>query len=267
MVKPITPSHGAAPQKSGIGMIYKYIAVVLVCLTVGAAAGYMISGTRTSTTTLSGPIRVGENMVYGIYAGGSSIGTLNLWVDNTETFDGGETYVANYTLIIGTTTQGAMRVDENGRIRHAILVQASGGALSWATVIAYSYVLGMMRMIVEDNRVPENYGTSDTTYVMSVETTVPIGLWYLLRADNMSIGRQRAFYINNLPEGLPLIPARTTVTGEETVQTPLGSFECWTVYGENTTANMWVAKDGSRIVKASETVDNITLTYTLESYS
>ncbi len=248
--------------------IYNYAAIAVAFLLIGVASGYLIAPVG-QTASLSGPIRVGENIGYGIYAGANKVGTLNLWVDNIETFDGVQTYTARYSFVLTTTAQaGFMRIDNNGLLRHTKIVQAVGEGIQWSAEIYYSYTGGVLRAITEDNRVPENYTQVDNVAILSFETIVPIQLWYMLRAAPLTTGYQRSFLINILPESTTVIIASVTVAGEETVSTAaLGSFNTWKVQGTNTTSTLWVAKDGSRIVKAEEQVGGTTWTYVLESYS
>ncbi len=250
--------------------IYTYVSIAVTFLLVGVASGYLVAPII-QTSSLSTPIRVGENIGYGIYAGANKVGTLTLWVDNIETFDGVPTYTARYSIVLTSAAQaGLLRIDNNGILRHARIVQAVGDGIQWSSEIYYSYIGGVMRVIYEDNRVPENYAQVDNSAVMgvNVEIAVPIHVWYMLRTTTLTTDYQKTFVTNILPEGTNAVISSFVVAGEETVSTAaLGSFSTWKVQGTSTFSNMWVTKDGSRIVKVEEQVGDATYTYVLESYS
>ena len=196
--------------------------------------GYLLL-TGPFPTRVSGPIRIGENQTYGVYVGGNRLGTMVSWVEGTESFDDVQCYVARYSLTIGNAAQaGRMLFDQGGRLRYAKIAVADNEGLKWTTEIGYSPALGVMRVIVEDNRVPENYRVYDNTVVTPGEVMVPIHPWYLFRVENLYSGYQRSFYVNSLPIATTVVPAKISVTGEEKVETPAGSFDCWTLQGENT---------------------------------
>ncbi len=212
-------------------------------------------------------IGVGEEMVYGVYVGGNRAGTMTFWVEGTESFDGVACYVGRYSMMVGDTVQaGRMVFDKQGRLRHAKIALVENRSLKWSTEIGYSRAVGVMRIIFEDNRNPENYSVTDNAVLMPGETVLPAYLWYRLRMENLGLGYQLEFYINVLPQATTLVPARVAVRGEERVDTPIGRFDCWVIKGENTTSGFWITKDRRLVVKAVEEAEGVSWLYVLEKH-
>ena len=110
------------------------------------------------------------------------------------------------------------------------------------TEIGYSYLLNVARVIVEDNRNPENYRELDNLLRLPGETFVSECLWYLLRLEDLHLGYERGFYVHSLPEATLLGAASVEVTDEELVSTPAGNFDRRIVKGTNVTDRLWIAK-------------------------
>ena len=255
------PEKEAEPERRRFRLDYRNVALILGCVALSVVGYLILTGPR-------GPIRIVEKQTYGVYAtGGNKIGTMVSWVEGTESFDGVGCYVARYSLTIGNAAQaGRMLFEKGGRLRHAKIAVADDEGLKWTTEIGYSPALGVMRVIVEDNRVPENYHVHDNTVATPGEVMVPIHPWYLFRIENLYPGYQRSFFINALPMATTVVSAKISVTGEERVETPAGSFDCWALKGENA-VNLWIAKGERLVVEAIEQVEGVSWTYVLETYT
>lgn len=219
------------------------------------------------------PIWVGEEQNYGTYVKNGRVGTLTAWIEGMEKFDGVECYVARYMLTFGDTARaGRLKFDREGRLRHVKVALVENKALKWTTEVGYSPATDTMRVIIKDNRDPENYSESDDILRVPGETLVPEYLWYLIRLERLQPGYRREFYLNCMPEAGTIFSAGVAVIGEEKIQTSAGLFDCWVVRGENTRLapwpidRVWVAKDGKFVVKAVELQDDIQFEYFLESY-
>jgi hypothetical protein len=217
------------------------------------------------------PFRVGENLIYGAYLGGDRVGVMNFWIEGEETFGDARCYVVRYSLevpVLNAARAGRLLIDGEGKLRHAKIAYAEGGALRWATEIGYSYALGVMRVIVEDNRAPENFSKKDDSVVIPGETFVPAHLWYLLRTEEVEEGYERRFFVNLLPDATEVMRASVTIVGIEDIATPAGTFDAWVVEGENIAEKLWIERGSGvvvkAVIKAVERVEEVTWTYVLE---
>lgn len=240
--------------------------IILACVVVLSVGGYLF-------LTPGPPIRVGENMVYGIYVGDSRIGSLTLRITGTVVVENAESYVARYSLVTDDVARvGELKFDKEGNLRRAAIAEAEDLSLKWKTEVGYSFADKLMRVIIMDNRNPENYWENDVFINLTAEIMVPEHVWYLLRFESLHKGYRREFHINLLPDATLNVRAAIQVVGEEVIETPAGRFECWVLEGENTRLaswpidKVWVAKDERLVVKAIEWQDNIQIEYTLESH-
>jgi len=259
------PIKRAKPPRRGLRIGYKSVAIILGCAVV-LSVGYLLLTSRP-------PIRVGEKMTYGIYAGDAKIGLLTIQVTGTAVVEKVECFVARYSLVVGDTARaGELKFDWDGNLRRAVIAEAEKLSLKWRTEVGYSFAEELMRVIVEDNRDPENYQEKDAYIKLDAEIMVPEHVWYILRFESLQQGYRREFHINLLPNATLNVRVTLKVVGWETVETPAGRFECWVLEGENTGLaswpidKVWIAKDERFVVKAIEWQNNIQVEYVLESY-
>lgn len=256
----------AKPRKWAFRMDYRYAAIIIGCLVVSVGAYlYLTSGAQF--------IRVGENQTYGIYIGGTKRGTLTSQITGTAIVENVECYVAQYSLMYGDKARaGELKFDKSGNLRRAVIAEVENLSLKWRTEVGYSFADKLMRVIVEDNRVPENYEEKDDYNNLTAEIMVPEHVWYLLRFESLYRGYRREFYLNLLPDATINVSAAIQVIGDQTVETQAGSFDCWIIEGENTQLTswpidkLWVSKDWRFVVKAIEWQGSTQVEYVLESY-
>jgi hypothetical protein len=236
--------------------------VVLACILAGA----ILAGYFSFLAPRHVGLKVGEEMIYGIYIGDKKIGTLTTKIEGIEVFDNVNCYVSRYMLTIGNRARGGrMKFDEKGELKHVKVALAENLSLKWSTEIAYSIQAKRIYVIIEDNRSPE-FRVYENIIPMRRETMISEFLWYLLRIEPLSIGYEREFDLNVLPDAMNIIPASLKVAGEEMVVTPAGAYDCSVVEGENTSNKIWVAKDGRVMAKFMEKLAGAEVVYILESY-
>ncbi|MEM2878776.1 MAG: hypothetical protein QXG10_04470 [Candidatus Hadarchaeales archaeon] len=218
------------------------------------------------------PIKDDENLVYGIYSGGERMGELKLWVEGRETVDNVECFVVRYSIYIPNDDRarsGVMKFDSRGTLRRVRIAEAEQNVLKWATEIGY-FKQGLMRVVVEDNRIPEAFSEKDETILTPPDATVGEYVWYLIRFDDVGEGYSRRFGMSLMPDATTIVSSRISVSGEENVESPAGTFECWAMEGENTESvpwpvdRMWVSKKDGIVIKASELIGGGETTYLLE---
>lgn len=260
------PQEEVGPTRRRFRLSYKHAGLILGCMVALAAGGYLL------LTSKAPFIKVGENMTYGIYVGDSKIGSLTLRIAGTAIVENAECYVARYSLVTGNATRaGELKFDKDGNLRRAAIAEAENLSLKWRTEVGYSFADKLMRVIVEDNRDPENYWENDVFINLTAEIMVPEHVWYLLRFESLHRGYRREFHINLLPNAVLNVRAAIRVVGEEAVKTPAGSFDCWVLEGENTQLaswpidKLWVAKDEKLVIKAIEWQNTTQIEYILES--
>jgi hypothetical protein len=227
------------------------------------------------TSSEKQPVRVGESLDFAVYAGGTKIGTLSERISESAVVENASCYVARYTLTVGGSARaGVLKFDGEGRLRRAVVAQAENLSLRWRTEVGYSFSQGLMRVIVQDNRDPENYRENDLLVRFGSETVMlPEHVWYFLRFQPLGPGYRRELYLNLLPDAALNVRAALRVTGEERVETPAGRFSCWVLEGENTGLapwpidRIWVSKDRKIVVKAVEWVNGVQCEYVLEKLS
>lgn len=226
------------------------------------------------------PIRLGERQVYGIYLGGNKVGTLELWVSGTVAVEGEELYISHYNLSYSDVLRsGLSKFDGMGRLHRFEATQRNGEDLEWRVEVSYLLSDNRMGVIIEDNRDPDNYRTADSYMsIEGVEIMMPEHVWYYLGFQELYPEYQYSLRLNLLPNPVvgSIAPAQNTVvtlrvTGSETVETSVGSFECWMVEGgENTRLaawpidRIWVAKESGLVVKGIENQDGDELIFMLE---
>ena len=263
----------AEPQKRGFRVGYKHVAMILACVAVLGVGGYLLLTSGAPPTGVGGRIRVGENQTYGIYVGDSKIGSLTLRITGTTIVENAESYVARYSLVTGDTARvGELKFDKDGDLRRAVIAEAEDLSLKWRTEVGYSFADKLMRVIVWDNRNPENYWENDVYISLTAEVMVPEHVWYLPRFESLHRGYRREFHINLLPDATLNVGAAIQVVGEEVVETKTGRFDCWVLEGENTRLaswpidKVWVAKGERFVVKAIEWQNSTQVEYKLEGY-
>lgn len=257
----------AGPPKRGFRMNYKHVAIILGCAVVLSVGGYLL--------LISSPtfIKVGESMTYGIYIGGTKVGSLTSQITGTAPIEGVECYVAQYSLSTGSAARsGVLKFDKDGNLMRAAIAAAENLSLKWRTEVGYSFTDNLMRVVFEDNRTPENYRENDVYMNLTAEIMVPEHVWYLLRFGPLHQYYRREFYINLLPDATLNVRAAFQVVGDEVVETQAGRFDCWVLEGENTQPTswpidkLWVAKSERVVVKAIEWLGDVQVEYILESY-
>jgi hypothetical protein len=241
----------------------KIVGLILIAIVAGAV--YLL--TREEAT-----FRVGEKQVYRVYYQGENIGSLTLQIEGTEIVEGVESYVAFYSLTLpglDKARSGRLKFDAVGNLRRAVIAEAEEGALKWRTEIGYSFAENLMRVIVEDNRDPENFKEEDTYIRLTAEIMAPEHVWYLLRLEPLGFGYRREFHINLLPDATLNVRVAFKVVGEESVQTLAGTFDTWVIVGENTALaawpidRIWVEKGDGMVVKAVENQAGVLFVYEL----
>ncbi len=219
------------------------------------------------------PVRVGERQVYGVYYQDVKIGTLTLQVGSTAMVENVESFVATYSLSLHTFNKarsGTLKFDADGNLRRAVIAEVEENVVKWRTEIGYSFSDGLMRVIVGDNRNPEEYLENDVYINLTAEIMVPEHVWYLLRFKSLDQNYRHEFYINLLPNAIFNVRVAVQVVGEETVETPTGSWDCWVLDGENTQLtswpidSIWVSKGNGLVIKAVENQGGDEITYVLE---
>jgi len=217
------------------------------------------------------PVKVGESLSFGIYVGGTRIGSLLERITESTVIENTKCYVAKYTLTTnGSARAGVLKFDERGRLRRAVIAQAENLSLKWRTEVGYFYDQGLMRVIVQDNRVPENYRENDVLIRFGSETVMlPEHVWYFLRFQPLGPHYRLELYLNLLPYANFNQKVALKVTREEDIETPAGRFSCWVLEGENTRLaswpidKIWVSKNEKIVVKAIELQDSIQIEYSL----
>ncbi len=246
----------------------KFAIAIFICAVVFSVGAFYFLARGVSS-----PVRVGEQQVYGIYYQDTKIGTLTIQVNGTVVVENVESFVATYSLSFPTLDRarsGMLKFDAGGNLRRAVIAQAEENTLKWRTEVGYFFADGLMRVIVEDNRNPEDYMEEDTYINLTAEIMVPEYAWYLLRFEPLNQDYRHEFYINLLPNAILNVRAAVQVTGEETVETPVGSWECWVLEGENTQLTswpidrIWVAKDSGLVVKGVKSQNGEEIIYLLE---
>lgn len=244
---------------------YKPIAVFVLMVVVGSAVLALLSlepGTR---------LRLGEKMVYGIYVEGERVGSWGMGIENRmTTLENVPCYRVNYTMELGRVQQGGwIEFDEDGELRHTRVWYYLDNVPRWATEIAYSYPDNLMRVRVENHEnLDENGNPSAVENFMFLqkETMTAEHLWYLLRLEPLELGYSREFDLNAFPDAMQTVPARVDVVGEQRVETPVGTFDCWLVQGQGSFDWMWVEKNGRLVAKVQEQSAGLTRTFVLEGF-
>ncbi len=245
----------------------KFAVSVFTCLIVlGLGIAHFLS-------SVSLPVRVGERQVYGIYCENTKIGTLIFQVIDTAVVENVNSFVSTYSLFSPLSNEersGTLKFDFNGNLRRAVIAEVGGGVLKWRTEVGYSFSDELMRVILEDNRDPENYIERDTYINLTAEIMVPEHVWYFLRFEPLGSDYRHEFYLNLLPDALLSVKVAFHVAGEEEVNTPAGSWSCWVIEGENTQLaswpvdKIWVDKESALVVKAVENQSGYQVVYLLE---
>jgi hypothetical protein len=237
-----------------IDVIRKIVGFVLIFAIVACAIYLFTRG--------KAPFSVGEMQVYDVYYRDENIGSLTFRIADTGVVEGAKCYVARYSLILprlDTARSGILKFDE-GNLRRAVIAEAEGRELKWRTEIGYSFAENRMRVIVEDNRDPENFKEKDVYIGLTAEIRVPEHVWYLWRLEPLRLGYRREFHLNLFPDATLNVLSAFEVIGEERVQTPAGTFDSWVIEGKNTALvawpvdRVWVAKKDGIVVKALENV-------------
>lgn len=241
------------------------IAMIFAFSVLVGVAGYMILIPATSGW-------IGENLVYGVYVDNEKIGTLSMEITGTSIVENVEMYVARYSFVFGDSARaGELKFDMEGRLWRAVVAVAENDSLIWRTEIGYSFVDELMRVVVEDNRVSDNYVENDFLLYLTENIVAPEYIWYFFRFESLQRYYRREILINLLPDATYTVGAAFQVTGDETITTPAGNFDCWVLEGENTQLTawpidkLWVTKGGGLVVKGLETNDAIQYEYILES--
>ncbi|RLG57092.1 MAG: hypothetical protein DRN83_02620, partial [Hadesarchaea archaeon] len=165
---------------------------------------------------------------------------------------------------------GILKFDFNGNLRRAVTTEVEGEALKWRTEIGYSFSDKLMRVILEDNRDPENYIERDTYINLTAEIMLPEHVWYLFRFEPLGDSYRHELYLNLLPDAFLNVKVAFHVVGEEELDTPAGSWSCWVIEGENTQLaswpvdKVWVDKERALVIKAVENQDGHEVVYLLE---
>jgi len=219
------------------------------------------------------PVKAGEHQTYGICTGDEKVGELSLQIDGEESVENVMCFVARYSLYlprVDMARSGVLKFDGQGVLRRAVTAEAQAGALRWRTEIGYSPAEGLMRVIVEDNRNPDNFFENDWLMELPEKPAVGEFLWYLPRFTSLAQGSRIEANASLMPYATNLIHITLTVENEEIVETPAGSFECWFLTGENTCDipwpidRIWIDKKTKIVVKATELGEEETL-YILEN--
>lgn len=240
---------------------YKPIAVfVLICLAFTVFAMLFLRVGKPPG------LRLGERMTYGIYVGGTRVGSWEMGIEeNMTTWENVRCYKASYSMALGRVQQGGwMEFDENGGLRHARVWYYLDNVPRWATEIAYFPTLKVM-YVVENNY--ENNSCENAWVPMQRETTIAEHLWYLLRTEPLKLGYSREFDLSAFPRATQLVPARVDVLREEKVETFAGTFDCWLISGQGPFNRMWVEKGGRLVAMVQEQSRGQTRVFLLESYA
>ncbi len=249
---------------------YKPIAVfVLVCAAFTICALLFLRDAQPR-------LRLGERITYGIYVEGARKGSWEMNIEenmaeNAPLIRGGaivwenmHCYKANYTMNYGRVRQGGWMVfDENGKLRHARVWYSLDNIPQWATEIAYFHADNLM-YVIRDNY--EDNSRKDDWVPMQRETMITEYLWYLLRVEQLRLGYEREFDLNELPDATRRVAAKIKVVREEKTETFAGTFDCWILGGQRAFDWMWVEKNGRLVARMRETSGGQTRVFVLESY-
>jgi len=239
-----------------------HVALKLLVVVAACAGAYFLFLRETSA------IRVGEELTYGVYLGENKVGVQVMRVNKLEEFQGARCYEATYALTVGRVAQvGQIIFDERGRLRSTSVAKGYLSELGelenveWATKITCFLDLNKMNVKIT---YPDKVEEEDLSLPPALATAEQ--LRYALRIERLRLGYYKEFNLSYFPNARVTGALALKVTGEEELETPAGSFECWVVEGSGAFAmRMWVAKDGRAVPLVHETTaGGVTWRYVLE---
>lgn len=275
------PSKLQAPPRKLSARVIAFVAIIII----GSSIGYLFLVREGVPGEGTGAIKVGENMTYSVWLGENLVGTAIMRVDNLENYQGARCYKARYAQTSGNI--GVLEdifFDEQGRLRYYITERGYVGATGienaeWIIEDNIDLIQGKIHV---KTHLPGPI-LLENDIAMPAALTTTVQLRYALRLEKLELGYSKLF--NLTPHGWRqiaydnyrlLFPDATRSTlltvrviGDERIEVPAGSFDCWLAEGtaEDLTLKLWVSKDGRAVPRVYEITPNYTWKYILEYFS
>ncbi|TET26728.1 MAG: DUF3108 domain-containing protein [Dehalococcoidia bacterium] len=209
-------------------------------------------------------IRVGEEMGYRVYLGETAVGTLVTAVPMRVNFQDVDCYQASYKMeLAGDITQeGSIVFDQDGMLKKTVVFMRRAGVEQWATEVTTYLELGKMRVIISrEGEITES--VIEHPPGLATAEQLP----YLLRLSPLCLTYSQQVNLLAFPDATQTAAITIEVVGEEQIDVPAGSFDCWALEGHGAfDISVWITKDKSTVPLIIEQTAGSTWRYVLESY-
>jgi hypothetical protein len=230
----------------------------LVLLVIGMVAALLIG---------CGPkeaVQVGEEMRYGVYLGETAVGTFVTAVPASLSFQDVNCYQSSYKMELSgdIIQEGTIVFDRDGMLKKTVVFMRQAGVEQWATEVVSYVELGKMRVVIS-----REGGITESSVAQPLGLTTAEQLSYLLRLSPLSLGYIKNVNLLAFPDATQTAALTIEVVGEEQIDVPAGSFDCWALEGHNAfDLYMWITKDGRLVPLLIEQTAGSSWRYMLESY-